>query len=122
MGRKRATHKPLTLDVSTTNHGGATYNELSMGRLWCFYGLHQPTCSRSNGRFGAGGRVPLEPQPGRELWMTGRGDGFRDEFRFENAGTHVSIDWFSREKLQEHPIFHGKIYGFWLRFSLQLVH
>ena len=30
--------------------------------------------SRSNGRFGAGGRVPPEPQPGRELWMTGRGD------------------------------------------------
>lgn len=28
---------------------------------------------RSNGRFGAGGRVAPEPQPGREIWMTGRG-------------------------------------------------
>mmetsp|Transcript_16662 Transcript_16662/g.28306 ORF Transcript_16662/g.28306 Transcript_16662/m.28306 type:complete len:207 (-) Transcript_16662:43-663(-) len=34
----------------------------------------------SNGRFGAGGRVPLEPQPGRELWMTGRGGGQQSSF------------------------------------------
>ena len=27
-----------------------------------------------------------------------------------------------REKSEENPIFHGKIYGFRLRFSLQLIH
>ena len=28
------------------------------------------------------------------------------------AGGTSSIDWFSWDKLQENPIFHGKIYGF----------
>ena len=33
-----------------------------------------------------------------------------------------SMDWFSRENLQEKPIFTGKNYGFRLRFSLKPIH
>ncbi|CAE7722452.1 unnamed protein product, partial [Symbiodinium sp. CCMP2456] len=34
----------------------------------------------SNGAFGAGGRIPPEPQKGRELWMMGRGGGQQSSF------------------------------------------
>jgi hypothetical protein len=37
-------------------------------------------------------------------------------------GHGISMDWFSREILQESPIFNGKIYGFRLRFSLKPIH
>ena len=53
--------------------------------------LSQHIAARSNGRFGAGGRVPPEPQAGRELWMTGRGDGqIREDFGHSDGGKTCS--------------------------------
>ena len=40
----------------------------------------------------------------------------------EMFAIYDSMDWFSRENLQEHPIYNGKIDGFRLRCSLKPIH
>ena len=44
--------------------------------------------------------------------VTPKGDDHRGVHISSLRCSEVSIDWFSREKLQENPIFHGKIHGF----------
>ena len=49
----------------------------------------------------------------QKLWYTILGGINVDQYQFQFVGL--------REKIQETPIFHGKIYGFRLRFSLESI-
>ena len=70
-------------------------------QLWVHLSFYRTSIwFRSNGRFGAGGRVPLEPQPGREVWMTGRGES-KVGSNVASRGLHVAV------VLKVHPVKHS---------------